>query len=201
MSSIPKSSPPSAFPLPPDLPVPKDDGASDHLLGARIPSGIQLISTRGNVVDAKEASKSSSPEGWVVFFFYPMTGKPGVPLPNGWDSIPGARGCTPESCSYRDLYAEFQKLKCDVYGISTQSPDDQKEFAQRSNIPYEILSDSKLELTSALRLPTFRVPEVGAPLIKRLTLVFREGQVTKVYYPVFPPDKNADQVLSYIRSS
>ena len=155
------------YALPKDLPVPKDDGACDHLLGIRMPSGVRLRSTRNRLVDVGKASSSKK----VVFFFYPRTGKPGLPLPKGWDQIPGARGCTPESCSYRDLYAEFQTRGSEVFGVSTQSPEDQKEFSEGSKIPYEILSDSDLELVEALKLPTFKVPEISTPLIKRLSLL------------------------------
>ena len=182
--------------LPKDLPVPKDDGACDHLLGMQIPEGVALQSHIGRLVDVAEASRSRA-----VFFFYPRTGKPGVDSPKGWDQIPGARGCTPESCSYRDHYLEFKRLGYAVYGVSTQSTEDQKEFADRSAIPYEVLSDSKLDLTNALNLPTFKVDELQISLIKRLTLVVKEGRIVKVFYPVFPPDKNAIEVLEYLKMS
>ena len=188
------------YALPKDLPVPKDDGACDHLLGIRMPSGVRLRSTRNRLVDVGKASSSPSSKK-VVFFFYPRTGKPCLPSPKGWDEIPGARGCTPESCSYRDLYSEFQALGSDVFGVSTQSTEDQKEFSEGSKIPYEILSDSDLELVDALKLPTFKVPEIPTPLIKRLTIVASQGKIAKVFYPVFPPDKNAEQVLAYVRRS
>lgn len=196
MSRVPKD----YTSLPSNLPVPMDDGACEHLLGLIIPKGVKLLSTSNNrLVDVSEASKESRSK--VVFFFYPRSGKPGEPLPKGWDDIAGARGCTPESCSYRDLYTEFKLLGSEIYGISTQSAEDQKEFAERSKIPYQILSDSNLQLTQALRLPTFTVPEVSTPLIKRLTIVFdEEGRIEKVFYPVFPPDKNAEEVLSYLKS-
>ena len=187
--------------LPRNLPVPKDDGACQHLVGMRIPHGILLHSTRNRIADAREIS--SNPEGGrVVLFFYPRTGKPGAQSPKDWDLIPGARGCTPESCSYRDLYSEFRHIGCEVYGVSTQSAEDQLEFSQRSKIPYEILSDFSLQLTRALKLPTFTVEEVPTPLIKRLTIVFdSQGTIEKVFYPVFPPDKNATEVLRYLQSS
>jgi peroxiredoxin len=188
------------FPLPKSLPVPRDDGACDHLRSMKIPLGVRLPSTRGRLVEVGGEINSAT-SGRVVFFFYPRTGTPGIPLPQGWDQIPGARGCTPESCSYRDLYSEFKRLGSEVFGISTQTNEEQREFASRSNIPYEILSDSKLELSKSLRLPTFSVPEVPIPMIKRLTLVSRYGTIEKVFYPVFPPDKNAEQVLSYLGSS
>ena len=184
------------YTIPPNLPAPQDDGACAHLLGMSIRRPVLLYSTRNRLVDVKEVSSASR----VVFFFYPMTGKPGVALPRDWNLIPGARGCTPASCSYRDLYSEFKKTGFEVYGISSQSTEDQVEFSNRSSIPYEILSDSKLELANALRLPTFTVPEVATPLIKRLTLIFSGGKIEKVFYPVFPPEKNADQVLAFVRS-
>ena len=183
------------FELPKELPIPVDDGACAHLQGMSMPD-VNLQSTRGRPVNIGEVSSNKT-----VFFFYPMTGKPGVPLPKDWDLIPGARGCTPESCSYRDHYKGFRDLGFEVFGISSQSNEDQKEFSQRSNIPYEILSDCKLELAGALRLPTFTVEEVKMPLIRRLTLVTRRKKIEKVFYPVFPPDKNADQVLEYLRAS
>src|SRR5579863_3914587 len=163
------------YTIPPNLPAPQDDGACAHLLGMSTPHPVLLKSTRNRLVDVKEISCASR----VVFFFYPMTGKPGVALPRDWNLIPGARGCTPESCSYRDLYSEFRKAGSEVYGISSQSTEDQIEFSNRSSIPYEILSDSKLEHAKALRLPTFTVPEVATPLIKRLTLVFSHGKIEK----------------------
>jgi peroxiredoxin len=188
------------FPLPKNLPVPRDDGACDHLLGMRIPSGIKLRSTGDRLLDVG-GEVASADSGRVVFFFYPRTGTPGVPLPRGWDEIPGARGCTPESCAYRDQYSEFKKLGSEVFGISTQTTDEQKEFAARTNIPYEILSDSRLALTKSLKLPAFSVPEVPIPMIKRLTIVINLGSIEKVFYPVFPPNKNAEDVLSYLRST
>lgn len=195
MEGIETMSSSTGFEMPKDLPVPVDDGACAHLQGMSMP-GVNLQSTRDHIVNVEEISSGNT-----VFFFYPMTGKPGVPLPKSWDLIPGARGCTPESCSYRDHHREFRNLGFEVFGISSQSNEDQKEFSQRSNIPYEILSDSKLELAGALRLPTFTVEEVKMPLIRRLTLVTRRKKIEKVFYPVFPPDKNADQVLEYLRAS
>lgn len=190
----------NTFPLPENLPVPKDDGACDHLAGMRIPEGVNLRSTRNRIVDVgKDIAASAS--GRVVFFFYPRTGTPGVPLPPGWDQIPGARGCTPESCSYRDLYSEFKKLGSEIFGVSTQTFAEQKEFADRMNVPYELLSDCELALTNALKLPTFSVAEVPIPMIKRLTIISNQGSIEKVFYPVFPPDESAKDVLDYLRSS
>jgi peroxiredoxin len=181
------------YSLPKNLPVPVDDGSCKHLQGARMPR-VSLPSTHDRLVDVADASARA------VFFFYPRTGRPGVPPPDGWDSIPGARGCTPESCSYRDRYSLFKGLGFEVFGVSSQTPEDQREFALRSGIPYEILSDSKLALTNLLRLPTFTVKEVATPLIKRLTIVTQDGVIKKVFYPVFPPDRNAEEVLGYLKS-
>ncbi len=158
---------------------------------------IMLPSTTKEPVDVAEASRTNA-----VFFFYPATGRPGVPPPEGWDGIPGARGCTPESCSYRDLYHEFRKLSFHVFGISAQRLEDQAEFARRNRVPYPILSDSKLQLAEALGLPTFAIrsdsPLFPPTLIKRLTLVASDGKIEKVFYPVFPPDKNAAEVVRYL---
>jgi peroxiredoxin len=130
-------------------------------------------------------------------FFYPAaTGKPD--MPREWDLIPGARGCTSQNCAYRDHYREFLDLGLVVLGISAQLPEDQQEFAVRMGIPYELLSDSNFELTEALRLPTFEFQ--GRRYIKRLTVVSEDGRVRRVFYPVFPPDRNADAVLTYLRT-
>jgi peroxiredoxin len=134
-----------------------------------------------------------------VFFFYPRTGRPGVKVPAEWDQIAGARGCTPHSCAYRDHYAEFQALQTAVFGVSSQDSDYQREFVRRANLPYEVLSDLEFKLTDALRLPTFVFE--GLRLIKRLALVAEKGRIAKVFYPVFPPDKNAETVLAWLRQS
>lgn len=153
---------------------------------------VTLPSTRGRAVDVAQASRNRA-----VFFFYPRTGKPGVPPPVGWDDIPGARGCTPESCAFRDHYGEFKRLGFEVFGVSTQMPEDQHEFALRSRIPYEILSDADGRLRNALRLPTFEVE--GMVLIKRLTLLVLACRMAHVFYPVFPPDRHAQEVLAHLR--
>lgn len=151
---------------------------------------VRLESTRGRKVDVAGASRRPT-----VFFFYPSaTGKPD--MPKEWDLIPGARGCTPQNCAYRDRYREFRGLGFEVYGVSAQGSDDQKEFADRMHIPYELLSDSDFELTEALRLPTFEFH--GQRYIKRLTLVIEDGRIQRVFYPVFPPDRNAEIVLEYL---
>jgi peroxiredoxin len=176
--------------LPPDLPVPIDDGAADHLQGAGLPS-LSLPSTSGGEVNLAEAAG-----GTLVLYCYPRTGRPGEPLPPGWDEIPGARGCTPQSCAFRDHFAELQALGGAVLGLSAQPLEDQVEFADRVHLPYPVLSDPALRLADALRLPTFEV--AGMRLYRRLTLVASEGQIVKVFYPVFPPDRNASEVLSWL---
>jgi peroxiredoxin len=179
--------------LPPDLPIPEDDGAADHLPGLELPS-LGLPSTLGGEGDLAEMSR-----GCLVAYVYPRTGTPGVPLPDGWDDIPGARGCTPQSCAYRDSLAEFEGLGAAVVGVSAQTPDEQREFAEREHIPFPLLSDAGLELASRLRLPTFEVD--GMTLYKRLTLVAEAGRVVEAFYPVFPPDRNAAEVLAWLRRS
>jgi peroxiredoxin len=176
--------------LPSDLPVPLDDGAAAHLKGMRLVK-ISLPSTEGATVDL------SSLTGLYVIYIYPMTGRPGVPLPDGWDAIPGARGCTPQSCSFRDHYTELKTLGSGVFGVSTQDSEYQREVRDRLNLPFQLLSDSSLRLKSALRLPTFHVN--GLELYKRLTLIVDRGKIEKVFYPVFPPDKNAEEVLNWLK--
>ena len=174
--------------LPANLPKPEDDGRCDHLQGKVLPK-LSLAATDGRRVDISS---------WkcVVVYCYPMTGKPGESLPDGWDQIPGARGCTPQSCSFRDHYQELQSLGSEVYGLSTQPTDYQREAKERLHLPFELLTDESLEFVTALDLPTFEVE--GMTLIKRLTLIIDEGTISKVFYPVFPPDKNADEVIEYL---
>lgn len=175
--------------LPDDLPVPTDDGACDHLLGLSLPN-MELISHQGNSVAISRF------EGWRVLYFYPMTGRPNVALPDGWNEIPGARGCTPQSCSFRDHHQDLKSWGADVYGISTQSSEYQAEAANRLHLPFELLSDAKLELTQALQLPLLEVD--GMKLIKRITLIAKNGRIEKVFYPVFPPDQNANEVIQWL---
>ena len=179
--------------LPPDLPVPEDDAAADHLPGAELPH-LSLPSTAGSELDLREAA-----DGTLVLYIYPRTGKPGQPLPPGWDDIPGARGCTPESCAFRDHAVEIEKLGARVLGLSAQSLADQHEFAERVGLPYPILSDPELELAKALDLPTFDV--AGMTLYKRITLIVRDARIAHVFYPVFPPDRNAADVVEWLRSN
>lgn len=178
--------------LPDHLPRPQNDGAADHLIGMALPD-VALYATDGTDVSLARLS------GRCVLYFYPMTGRPGTPLPEGWDAIPGARGCTPQSCAFRDHYAELEALHTGVFGISTQSSAYQREARDRLHLPFQLLSDSALALKARLRPPTFIVD--GAELYKRLTLIIRDGKIEKVFYPVFPPDRNADEVLAWLRES
>lgn len=174
------------------LPPPEDDGAARHLAGTRLPE-LALIATDGTSVSLAGLS------GRTVVFAYPMTGKPGVALPEGWDLIPGARGCTPHACAFRDLFAELREAgAANVFGLSTQSPSDQKEAAERLHLPFPLLSDAKLDLANALRLPVMEVE--GRTLLKRLAFVVDDGVITTVFYPVFPPDRNASDVLAWLKA-
>jgi len=178
------------YTLPPDLPVPVDDGACKHLSGMSVPA-ITLMSTSGRRVGLAEISRERA-----VIFCYPRTGAPGQAVPNGWDQIPGARGCTPESCGFRDHYEEIRGMKTEVFGLSTQGSEYQQEVVARLHLPFEILSDADFAFTDALRLPTFDFD--GVRLLKRLTLVLSKGKIEKVFYPVFPPDKHADEVVLWL---
>jgi peroxiredoxin len=157
---------------------------------------VALPSTLGGELDLAEAAAGP---GRLVVYVYPRTGKPGEPSPPGWDDIPGARGCTPQSCSFRDHVADLAAHGAEVVGISAQSPADQIEFAEREHIPYPLLSDADLRLAEAMGLPTFDV--AGMRLLKRLTLVARDGAIEKVFYPVFPPDRSAADVLSWLAAN
>ena len=181
------------YSLPKDLPVPLDDGAAKHLPHAMVPP-IALPSTRGREVVLAAESQACR----VVVYAYPRTGEPDKDTPPGWDAIPGARGCTPQSCGFRDVHEEFRRMGAAVYGLSTQTTAYQREMAERLHLPFEVLSDAELRLTSALRLPTFEV--AGMKLLKRLTLVLSRGEVEHVFYPVFPPDQSARQVLDWLRA-
>jgi peroxiredoxin len=177
--------------LPGGLPVPEDDGAADHLTGVEIPA-VALTSSEVGTVDLAEAAA-----GLLVAYVYPRTGVPGEPLSDGWDDIPGARGCTPQSCAYRDTREEFERLGAALVGISAQPAAEQREFAERERISYPLLSDEGLKLAQApLRLPTFEAG--GLTLYRRLTLVADAGRVVKAFYPVFPPDRDAATVLAWL---
>ncbi len=184
----------SSYQRPPDsLPAPIDDGAADHLMGSEIPD-VHLPSTLGGTLNLAEATN-----GVVVVYVYPRTGKPGEPLPEGWDDIPGARGCTPQSCAFRDHVRDLAAYHASVIGISAQSPADQEEFAAREHIPYPLLSDSKLSLATTLELPTFEA--AGMRLYRRLTFIASKQRIVKVFYPVFPPQNNAAEVLAWLAGS
>ncbi|MFM7698972.1 MAG: peroxiredoxin [Limnohabitans sp.] len=174
---------------PDNLPVPLDDGATDHLLGMTLPS-VKLASTQGGVVDL------SALPGYVVIYCYPMTGQPGVPLPEGWDDIPGARGCTPQNMCYRDHYSAFQALGAQVFGLSVQSTAYQQEMAQRLQLPFAVLSDLHLAFAHGLQLPLFQA--AGMQLIKRLTLIAKNGKVVAVKYPIFPSNSDASWALDWL---
>ena len=181
--------------LPDDLPVPVDDGAADHLAGVELPE-LRLPSTAQGAAKTDLAALGS---GLLVAYVYPRTGVPGRPLPENWDDIPGARGCTPQSCAYRDALAEFDALGATVVGISAQSPAEQREFAEREHIPFPLLSDDGLRLAGELGLPTFEVE--GMTLYRRLTIVAERGRIATAFYPVFPPDRDASEVLAWLRTA
>lgn len=184
-----KPPPDVIFSIPVDLPIPVDDGACEHLENMRIPN-VSLWST-----DDQEINLSSL-SGWNVIFCYPMTGRPGVSIPEGWVQIPGAAGCTPQACSYRDNHTELKRNGVAVYGLSTQTSAAQKEASNRLGLPYPLLSDANHSFSSALKLPLLEVG--GSKLIKRLTLILKDGVIKKCFYPVFPPDKNVVEVIAWL---
>ena len=179
--------------LPVGIPAPKDDGAARHLTSAKLPD-LALPATNGSSVNLSKLT------GRTVVYVYPRTGVPGVDAPPGWDDIPGARGCTPQSCGFRDHFGELKRLGvAQLYGLSTQDTAYQKEAATRLHLPFAILSDEKLALTKAMKLPTFTT--FGMTLLKRMAWVIDDGKMTKVFYPVFPPDKNAEEVVAWLQAS
>ncbi len=178
--------------LPRDLPVPQDDGAADHLVGLRLPA-MTLKATDGTSISLGDMI------GRVVVYIYPMTGRPDTPLPDNWDDIPGARGCTPQSCGFKDHHAELSALDSKVYGLSSQSTSYQQEAKNRLELPFELLSDQALQLAENLRLPTFEA--AGQQLFRRITLVVLDGKIQKVFYPVFPPGENAGDVVAWINKN
>ncbi len=177
--------------LPPDLPVPVDDGAADHLVGLPLPP-VELATAQGGAVTLDEYATR-----WLVLYVYPRTGGPGIELPEDWDAIPGARGCTPQSCAFRDHHVELRRLGATVWGVSAQPVAEQAEFAARMGIPYPLLNDAELRLAGPpLRLPTLEAGEFT--LYRRLTIVAGAAGISKVFYPVFPPDGNAVDVAAYL---
>jgi peroxiredoxin len=178
--------------LPAGIPAPQDDGGARHLTGMKVPD-IALPSTSGPAVNLSKL------KGRTVVYVYPRTGVPGQALPDGWDDIPGARGCTPQSCSFRDHFADLKWLGVgELFGLSTQGTAYQQEAATRLHLPFAILSDDKLALTKAMTLPTFTTS--GMTLLKRMAWVIDDGTITKVFYPVFPPDKSAGDVVAWLQS-
>lgn len=177
------------YELPKGLPVPVDDGACVHLVGMRLPSA-PLLSTAGREVDL------ASLTGRTVVYCYPRMGRPDKEPPKGWNEIPGARGCTPQSCAFRDHHRELLALGAQLFGLSTQGSDYQREASERLHLPFELLSDNELAFARALRLPTFKVESMT--LVKRLTLIIRDGYIEKVFYPVFPPDENPQAVIRWL---
>jgi peroxiredoxin len=176
------------------IPAPPDDGGARHLPGMTIPA-VDLPATDGSSVTL------AALKGRVVLFAYPRTGEPGkIALTDDWDMIPGARGCTPQTCAFRDLYAELKAAGAQhVFGLSTQSPAYQREMVERLHVPFAVLSDEKLALTTAMKLPTMAV--AGQTLIKRLALIIDDARIVHVFYPVFPPDRNAGDVLAWLKAN
>lgn len=175
------------------LPVPEDDGAARHLSDARVADVALPSSAGGDVSLAKRPGRT-------VLFIYPMTGTPGVALPDGWDAIPGARGCTPHTCAFRDLHAELTAAgAAAVFGLSTQTLPEQQATVERLHLPFPLLSDAGLALARAMRLPTMQVD--GKTMIKRMALIIDDGTIAHVFYPVFPPDRNATDVLAWLKAN
>lgn len=177
--------------LPTDLPIPQDDGAANHLLGMRIPD-LSLRATAGKQINVG-AIKSR-----LVIYCYPMTGQPNVALPDGWDQIPGARGCTPQSCAFRDHHQELQTLGAEVIGLSVQSTEYQQEMAERLHLPFPVLSDADYQFQKALQLPSFVA--AGMTLLKRITIIANHGVIEAVHYPIFPSDSDPAWVISYLEN-
>ena len=184
---------PDLLRLPEDLPVPADDGAASHLPGRAMPA-LSLPAT-----DGRQVALDALGSGRTVVYIYPMTGRPGVDLPEGWDDIPGARGCTPESCGFRDLHAELLAAgAARVFGLSSQTSDYQREAVERLHLPFAMLSDEHLALAGALGLPTFTV--AGMTLYRRLTMIISDGVIEHVFYPIFPPNQHAQEVLDWLHA-
>ena len=175
--------------IPEDLPRPIDDGACDHLIGMKLPD-IDLLATDGSVVNLSARKRKT------VVYCYPMTGKPGIPLPEGWDEIPGARGCTPQSCSFRDHHSELSALGADVFGLSAQDTEYQREMVERLHLPFLVLSDANFKFCELMRLPTFEAS--GMRLLKRVTMIAENNTVMKVHYPIFPSNSDAPWVIEQL---
>uniref|UniRef100_UPI004047697F peroxiredoxin n=1 Tax=Yoonia sp. TaxID=2212373 RepID=UPI004047697F len=175
------------------LPQPEEDGAVSHLAGATLAKVKLLATDRSEVILSDLA-------GITIVYIYPMTGRPDMPLPDGWDGIPGARGCTPQSCAFRDHYADLKALGVDhLFGLSTQTTDYQSEAVDRMHLPFALLSDADHRFGEAMNLPTFETD--GLKLLKRLTMIVRDGKIVKTFYPVFPPDRNAADVIAWLKSN
>ena len=183
--------------LPDNLPIPVDDGACYHLPGAMVPS-VALASTAGGTVDLSQLA------GRTVLYIYPRTGDPNKSSVPGWNDIPGARGCTPQTCAFRDHHQEITNLNAEVFGLSTQATEAQQEMVGRLHVPFAVLSDAELKLTQAMNLPTFEVQTYESEtliLIKRLTLVIKDGVIEHVFYPVFPSDRNPGDVIAWLKDN
>ena len=178
--------------LPPDLPIPQDDGAANHLVGMSLPN-LLLLTTIGKELNLGEIA------GRLVIYCYPMTGQPNVALPDGWDQMPGARGCTPQSCSFRDHYQELQSLGAEVVGLSVQSTAYQQEMADRLHLPFPVVSDADYQFQGALQLPTFIA--AGMTLLKRITLIANDGVIEAIHYPIFPSDSDPAWVINYLKNT
>ncbi|MEO0047365.1 MAG: alkyl hydroperoxide reductase/Thiol specific antioxidant/Mal allergen [Pseudomonadota bacterium] len=177
--------------LPTDLPIPQDDGSTNHLKRMKLPK-VSLNATNGQIINLADI------KGKLVIYCYPMTGRPNVALPDGWDQIPGARGCTPQSCSFRDHYQELQALGADVVGLSVQSTEYQKEMSDRLHLPFLVVSDANYQFQKALNMPTFVV--AGMTLLRRVTLIANNGVIEAVHYPIFPSDSDPAWVMEYLKS-
>jgi len=182
----------NVYEIPPGLPIPQDDGSTDHLKGLRLPT-VSLKATNGTTINFGDIFSR------LVIYCYPMTGQPNVALPDGWDQIPGARGCTPQSCSFRDHYQELQALGAEVVGLSVQTTVYQKEMVDRLHLPFPVVSDSDYQFQKALNMPTFIA--AGMALLKRVTLIANHGVIEAVHYPIFPSDSDAGWVIDYLKRS
>ena len=176
--------------LPANLPIPADDGGASHLVGMSLPN-LSLMATNGEKINFKAIPS------WLVIYCYSMTGQPNVALPEGWDQIPGARGCTPQSCSFRDHYQELQSLGAEVVGLSVQSTEYQQEMVNRLHLPFLVVSDVNFQFQKALNMPTFVA--AGMTLLKRVTLIANDGVIVAVHYPIFPSDSDPAWVINYLK--